>query len=72
MVVRYVDYREIIEILGCYKDEACELIGNRCDRCEASQEYRGNPICSFDTVLRFIEWEGIYNKKIDKEIEENG
>ena len=71
MVVRCVDYREIIEILGCYKNEACELVGNRCNRCEAGQEYRGNPTCSFDTVLRFIEWEGVYNKKIDKEIEEN-
>lgn len=60
-----MDYREIIEILGCYKDKACELVGNRCDRCEAGQEYRGNPTCSFDTVSRFIEWEGIYNRKID-------
>ena len=64
MVVRYVDYREVIEILGRYKAEACELIRNRCDKCEASQEYRGNSTCSFDTVSRFIEWQGIYNKKI--------
>ena len=64
MAVRYVDYREIIEILGCYKDEACELVGNRWDRWEARQEYRGNPTCSFDTVSRFIEWKSIYNKKI--------
>ena len=66
-----MDYREIIEILGCYKNEACELVGNRCDRCEAGQEYRGNLTCSFDTVSRFIEWQSIYNKKIDKEIEVN-
>ena len=65
MVVRYMDYREIIEILGRYKNEACELVGNRCDRCEAGQEYKGNPTCSFDTVSRFIEWQGIYNKKYD-------
>lgn len=58
-----MDYREIIEILGCYKDEACKLVENRCDRCEASQKYRGNRTCSFDTVCRFIEWEAIYSKK---------
>ena len=59
-----MDYREMIESLGCYKNEACERVGNRCDRCEAGQEYKGNPTCSFDTVSRFIEWKSIYNKKI--------
>lgn len=56
------DYKSIIEIIEHYKFKACEVAGNKCDKCEATQEYNRNLYCAFDTVNRFIEWVNKYHK----------
>lgn len=56
------DYELTIETIECYKDKACDKAGNKCDRCEAAQEYNGELWCAFDTVNRFINWDNKYNK----------
>lgn len=56
------DYELTIEIIEHYKDKACEVAGNKCDKCEATQEYNRNLYCAFDTVNRFIEWVNKYYK----------
>lgn len=57
------NYELIIETIDCYKNKACEVASNRCDRCEAAEEHNGQPVCAFDTVNRFIEWDKKYNKR---------
>ena len=56
------DYELTIEIIEHYKDKACEVAGNKCDKCEAVQEYSRNLYCAFDTVNRFIEWVNKYHR----------
>lgn len=55
------DYELTIGTIEYYKDKACEVAGNKCDKCEAVQEYNGKLWCAFDTVNRFIEWNNKYN-----------
>lgn len=50
------DYIYTIDTIESYKDKACKLAKNRCDKCEAQQEYNGNLWCCFDTTIRFIEY----------------
>lgn len=56
------DYELTIGAIEYYKAKACEVIGNKCDKCEAVKEYNGKLLCAFDTVNRFIEWDNTYNK----------
>ena len=56
------DYKLIIGTIDYYKDRACEIVGNKCDKCEAVQEYNGKLWCAFDTVNRFIKWDNKYNR----------
>ena len=42
-------------------NKACELISDRCDRCEALHECNNSHWCSFDTVIRFIEYANKHN-----------
>lgn len=56
------DHELTIETIEYYKNKSCEVIGNKCDKCEAAQEYNGQLWCAFDTVNRFIEWTNKYNK----------
>ena len=57
------DYKFIIGTIDYYyKDKACAVAGNKCDKCEAAQEYNGKLWCAFDTVNRFIEWDNKYNR----------
>ena len=56
------DYESTIGIIEHYKTKACEVAGNKCDKCEAVQEYSRNLYCAFDTVNRFIEWVNKYYK----------
>ena len=56
------DYELTIGTIDYYKDRACEVAGNKCDKCEAAQEYNGKLWCAFDTVNRFIEWDNKYYK----------
>ena len=56
------DYELTIGTIELYKEKACGVIKNRCDKCEAALEYRGEPCCAFDIVVRFIEWDNKYNK----------
>ena len=56
------DYESTIKIIEHYKFKACEVAGNKCDKCEATQEYNRNLYCAFDTVNRFIEWVNKYHK----------
>ena len=46
------DYIYTIDTIKSYKNKACELAKDNCERCEAQQEY----YCCFDTVIRFIEY----------------
>ena len=56
------NYKLTIGTIEHYKNKACEVIENKCDKCEASQEYNGKLWCAFDTVNRFIEWNNKYNR----------
>lgn len=56
-------FNKTIETIEYYKDKACKVIKNRCDKCEAAQEHNGQLSCAFDTVNRFIEWNNKYNKQ---------
>lgn len=56
------DYKLTLNTLKHYKYKACEVIGNKCDKCEAAQEYNDKIACAFDTVNRFIEWNNKYNR----------
>ena len=56
------DYESTIEIIEYYKAKACEVARNKCDECEAAQEYDSKLYCAFDTVNRFIEWVNKYHK----------
>lgn len=56
------DYELTIGAIEYYKNKACEVAKNKCDKCEAAQEYNGKLGCAFDTVNRFIEWNNKYNK----------
>lgn len=56
------DYELTIGTIVYYKIKACKVAGNRCNKCEAAQEYNGRLCCAFDTVNRFIEWDNKYNK----------
>ena len=49
------NYKLTIETIDYYKDKACAIAGNKCDKCEAAQEYNGKLWCAFNTVNRFIE-----------------
>ena len=55
------DYELITNAIEYYKNKACELAKNNCDKCEAMHECSGGQWCSFDTVIRFIEWDNTYN-----------
>lgn len=57
------DYELTIGTIEYYKDKACKIAENKCDKCEAAQEYKGKLWCAFDTVNRFIEWDNKYNRK---------
>ena len=57
------DYESTIEIIEYYKAKACEVARNKCDKCEAAQEYDSKLYCAFDTVNRFIEWVNKYHKQ---------
>ena len=35
------DYKLIIGTIDYYKDKACAVAENKCDKCEAAQEYNG-------------------------------
>ena len=50
------DYELTMGTIKYYKNKACEVVKNKCDKCEASQEYNGKLWCAFDTVNRFIEY----------------
>ena len=56
------DYKSTIGIIEHYKTKACEVAGNKCDKCEAVHEYNSKLYCAFDTVNRFIEWVNKYYK----------
>ena len=56
------DYELIIASVEYYKNKACKVAKNNCDACEGRHEYNGKLWCSFDTVIRFIEWDNTYNK----------
>lgn len=56
------DYESILSNILNYKNKACKLIRNNCDKCAAKYEYLGKQWCCFDTVIRFIEWDNRYNK----------
>ena len=56
------DYEMTIGTIEYYKDKACEVARNKCDKCEAAQEYNCKLYCAFDTVNRFIEWDNKYNR----------
>lgn len=56
------DYEITIGTIEHYKDKACGVIKNNCERCEAGVECQGNPWCAFDIVVRFIEWDNKYNR----------
>ena len=56
------NYKLIIGTIDYYKDKACAVAGNKCDKCEAAQEYNDKLWCAFDTVNRFIEWDNKYNR----------
>lgn len=56
------DYKLTIKIIECYKNKACDIARNKCDRCEAAQKYNDELWCAFDTVNRFINWDNKYNK----------
>ena len=58
---KHYEYKYNIGTIEHYKDKACEVARNRCDKCEAAQEYNGELCCAFDTVNRFIEWCNKYN-----------
>lgn len=55
------DYELTIATIEHYKNKACELVSDRCDRCEALHECNNSHWCSFDTVIRFIEYANKYN-----------
>ena len=56
------DYELTVGTIEYYKCKACEVVGHKCDKCEAAQEHNGKLWCAFDTVNRFIEWDNKYNK----------
>lgn len=56
------DYELTIGTIEYYKDKACKVAANKCDKCEAAQEHNGKLWCAFDTVNRFIEWDNKYNR----------
>ena len=45
-----------------YKNKACEMVGNNCNKCEGAYKYNNKTICVFDTVNRFIEWYDKYKR----------
>ena len=54
------DYEFTIGTIEYYKNKACELANDNCNRCEAMHEYNNRHLCSFDTVIRFIEYVNEY------------
>lgn len=56
------DYELTINSIEYYKNKACEIVKNNCDRCEALHECNGKQWCAFDTVVRFIEWHNKYRQ----------
>lgn len=50
------DYELTIETIKHYKSKACEMVRDNCDNCEALHECNNRHWCSFDTVIRFIEY----------------
>lgn len=55
------DYELTIANIAYYKNKACGLIGNNCDKCEATYKACDQQWCCFDTVVRFIEYANKYN-----------
>lgn len=51
----------MINTITSYKNKACEIASNNCNKCEAMYKYNSKYYCCFDTVIRFIEW---YDKEI--------
>ena len=56
------DYELTIGAIIDYKIKACKIAKNDCSKCEALHECQDKQWCSFDTVVRFIEWVNKYNK----------
>lgn len=50
------NYELTIETIEDYKDNACWIIRDDCDKCDAMYECNGNRFCCFDTVIRFVEY----------------
>lgn len=50
------DYNYTIDAIESYKNKACEIAKNNCEKCEARQEFNGNYFCCFDTTIRFIKF----------------
>lgn len=46
----------VITRIEKYKNKACEIASNNCNKCEAMYKYNSKYYCCFDTVIRFIEW----------------
>lgn len=56
------DYELTIDAIMDYKNKACKIAKDNCNGCEAMHECNNRHWCSFDTVIRFIEWDNEYNK----------
>ena len=54
------NYELTTNTITSYKNKACEIANNDCNKCEAMYKYNSKSYCCFDTVTRFIEW---YNKE---------
>lgn len=54
----------MINTITSYKNKACEIASDDCNKCEAMYKYNGKHYCSFDTVIRFIEWYDKYVREI--------
>lgn len=50
------DYNYTIDTIQVYKNKACEIAKNNCEKCEARQEFNDNYYCCFDTTIRFIKF----------------
>lgn len=56
------DYELTIGTIEYYKDKACQIVNDNCNKCEAMYECKNSHWCCFDIVTRFIEWDNKYNK----------
>ena len=58
------EVKRMINTITSYKNKACEIASDDCNECEAMYKHNGKHYCSFDTVIRFIEWYDKYVREI--------